>query len=552
MADREKPEVHLQITSGVLRLSTDDAVYYISAPPASEIDYPHPGVEHRLLNQDQTASPSPVVTIDPVPAEAPPAGGGGADEAALEELRKAAQEAAQALRETEQEKDYFLGLAQKYHHRVGALTRRISLEPGRDHGDGPQVEGFPEEVGAASERLGLALDKGGKIRDLLAPLAALEILGPEEKAALAEKISPGLPAAVGQSPLLDKCRQINDSSLSLLELISKTLAEPAPVPEAPPQPPPPKKEIKTVKRLFFPLNDLFQIVYELAIGEEVKKAIKAVWDKIGDFDEAQINSSLLPQAESFEIDDGFVMVPLEPLFKSLFVAASDDAHKSTIKKLNANRQKLFLDQTLPVEERYQEVQEEVEVPGDPVPPPQPAAAPAPDHSDLLAKIGKLSTALKSLRPDLESPPAPPAQEEAAAGGPDDLSPLTLVRGAESLNLVGDLTSAQELLAEHLSLLQEIRESLAGLNLEPPVREERPAPGTGPMIDLLDLLVEFHTRLDRAAEFAESGEEAAQTGVESKLQEMRKKLGIGPDGQGGPESGEPDPAILNYLLADMGF
>ena len=542
MADREKPEVHLQITSGVLRLSTDDAVYYISAP-ASEVSYPHPGVEHGMLTQDRApnlpnapAAP-PLVTIDPALS----------DKSARSEEDLAAAE--QAAREAEKEREYYRLVAQKYHHAVGALTRRVAEEPAPAPGREESGQDQPEAVQAAQERLGQALAEGQRIRDLLAPLTELRVLDPEEKSALTEGFGGRPEPAPDASPLIDRCREANRSSLDLLDQIAQTLAEPAQAPPPPP-PPPPKKETKTVKRLFFPLNDLFQIVYELAVGEEVKKAIKVVWDKIEAFDEAQVNEILRPQAGSFEIDDGFVLVPLEPLFKALFLAATDESHKSTIKKLNANRQKLFLDQTLPVEERYEEFQEEVEVPGTPAP--QPAPAPGPDLSQLKTKIDSLNKLLKNNLGELESYTPPPPEAGAAPPGLDKLMAMTLIQGAESMDLKGELNSALTLVSEHLAALEELRHSLGGLAESASPVPAGPSPATDTLLTLLGLLVEFDTRIKHAAELADSAEDVARKSVDGKIQEMRKKLGLGSGAAAGPDDRALDPTILNYLLTDMGF
>ena len=539
MTDREKTEVHLQITSGILRLSTDDAVYYISAPAGPDPASSFPGPDRRMLPEtmeqplsraSMPAASSPMVTIDP----------------SLSETSGSNEKQAELIRKTQKESEYFKTLTRKYHQSLGLLARQAASglsEPGAATGGAPAEAA---DTGPGLERLAALMAEAEKLQSTLASLSGLEIMTEEEKAALAAGMTTAAPSQPGLSPLLEKCRALDNSVIEVLNRVSEVLQKPAPVP-APPPPPQPKAETKAVKRLFFPLNDLFQIVYELAIGEEVKKAIKVVWDGMAEFDEDQINKALHPLSESFEIDDGFVLVPLEPLFKSMFLASPNESFRSTIKKLNANREKLFLDQSLPVEERYKEIQEKVEAPA-PAAPPPPKPQPAEDHSGLQAELDGLKKKLADHLEELKNIPAGPAVAEA---GPspvaDQLLASLIIRNAGSLNLPQELAVSEKLMTDHLAGLQEMEKLIGAMaQAVPAAAPAGPAPDNALILQLLNILVEFNTRMDLSAEYVDSGGANIEGAVTDKLADLKRKLGL--------EAGEAelDPKILNFLLSDMGF
>ncbi len=545
MTDREKTEVHLQITSGVLRLSTDDAVYYISAPTAPEPIAPHSGENRRMLPErleahssigSMGAPPSPMVTIDP----------------ALSGETSLSEEQAASARKAQKESKYYQTLARKYHQSLGLLARQVAsglgaAEPLKDGG-----AAGPRNIEDDLDRLAALRAEGNKIQDLLASFSGLEIMTEEEKQSLADEINRSTPVPSGPAPFSEKCLTLDNSALALLNRISEALQQTASAPPPPP-PPPPKKESKTVKHFFFPLNDLFQIVYELAIGEEVKKAIKVVWDGMAEFDEAQLNKSLHPLSQSFEIDDGFVLVPLEPLFKSLFLASNNEAYRSTIKKLNANREKLFLDQSLPVEERYQEVQEEVALAAPPSPPSQVAQPPFADLAGLKAEVDgfkeKLAAHLEELKNSSAKPGATPVPSPVAG----QLLSWLIIRNGGAKNLVQGLASAEELMAEHLTGLQEMDNTLK-LLADPPTTSSPAGPSTnnGLMLQLLNILVEFHTRLGLSADYLASGGAAIEGVVGDKIADLKKKLGLSSDAGQDEAKADLDQKILNFILSDMGF
>ena len=276
-----------------------------------------------------------------------------------------------------------------------------------------------------------------------------------------------------------------------------------------------------------------------------------VWDSIADFDEAQVNDTLSPISESFEIDDGFVLVPLEPLFKSLFTASKKEAFRSTIKKLNANRQKLFLDQSLPVEERYKEVQEEVET-ASPEQPPQEAPPPAVDFSGLKAEVEGFKEKLTAHLEELKNFGADPGKEQEASPALAQLLSATIIPDNGSAELLTELKSSGNLMAEQISGLEEIEKTLRSLAEEPPASSPGPSPDSGLMLQLLNILVEFDTRQSLTAQYLESGEDGIEREVAQKINELKNKLGLGSDAAQDGGEVELDQKILNFLLSDMGF
>lgn len=100
----------------------------------------------------------------------------------------------------------------------------------------------------------------------------------------------------------------------------------------------------------FPLEVVFQTIYELCTNETVKKHIKAMWDSGGDaFDEAAVEKGLNQLAPAEADEDNFLNLPLNGVLKSLFSACQVDRYKGVLKKMASTSGQIFLEQSLPLE-----------------------------------------------------------------------------------------------------------------------------------------------------------------------------------------------------------
>ncbi|MBW2619569.1 MAG: protein phosphatase CheZ, partial [Deltaproteobacteria bacterium] len=400
MAKKTPPEVHLQLAGGSLKIETPEVIYHISATASAAAQ----------------SLPAPV-------------------------------EKAPLLLEVDEKGELYKDLSEEMYQGLGNLARRlaVSLRDLRVDPSELDLVASGERLENAKGELASVVDMTEKatmnIMDLtdkiqtdcqaaqnsLSTLQDVQVMEPSERDGFLELLDRLVEAQRTARPLLGQAlSQAEETLVFLAELDSgpepQSLGAGAAKSEA-------------GQRVVFPLNDLFQILYELCANDDVKKNIKAIWNKMDEFDEAKVNETLRQGADDFERDEEFVMVPLEPLFKSLFLSTDNKPFKETIKKLNSARAQLFLDQSLPVEVRYEEAPAEVEEAPPPeakeaeaAPEPEKAEAePVPEPEEAPAKVEQ-DDVEALLAEGAEAEAEPPAKEEPEAAaaeplGQDDVEAL---------------------------------------------------------------------------------------------------------------------------------
>ncbi|MBW1711592.1 MAG: protein phosphatase CheZ [Deltaproteobacteria bacterium] len=548
MTTTSKPEVHLEISSGTVRITTEEVVYHISVAAQGT-----PAQGPRIAPAPPSLEATPEVEF--------------LTEAAASSSAESSSLAADGLDadSDKNQEDFFRQLTEELYHEIGALARKLSIsiqdlkiEPGSLNlaETGQQLENAKDQltdIVDMTEQVTMnIMDITDKIqadveqaRSLLESMTAIETLPDQDRESFLAEVDRLASFFKITAPLLQESEAHHAKVLALLNEVAST-SRPAS------SPPPPRPQLKTVKRTVFPLNDLFQILYELCADEDIKKHIKALWNKTSEFDPDQVNKVLSPQADSFEKDEGFVMVPLEPLFKSLFTATANANFKNTIKKLNANRSKLFLDQSLPVEVSYEEVQ--VEEPGSA--PPAPAKEPPAD--DLKARAvslqEELSAHLETLRAQTEGLFEPEPDSELL----DKFKTAALIHGEPALKIKECMTAFSDLVDRTLSYVTSIVESLSFQDLAGQKIQKIVVIMTDFQIQLLKLLVSFKSRMRVEEEQVEATTEEKQELAQRDVDDMLEKLGIGPvdeevDLEAGPGAeSRVDQVTVDSMLAELGF
>jgi len=373
MAKKTPPEVHLHLAGGSLKIETPEVIYHISA-----------------------AAPSAAQAL-PAPVEKAP-----------------------LLLEADEREELYKDLSEEMYQELGGLARRLAVslrdlrvDPSELDlvASGERLENAKDELASVVDMTEKAtmniMDLTDKIQadcqaaqDSLSTLQDVQVMELSERDGFLELLDRLVEAQWTARPLLGQALSQAEETLVFL-----TELNPGPEPQSLGA-----AKAEAGQRVVFPLNDLFQILYELCANDDVKKNIKAIWNKMDEFDEAKVNEALRQGADDFERDEEFVMVPLEPLFKSLFLSTDNKPFKETIKTLNSARTTLFLDQSLPVEVRYEEAPAEVEE----APPPEAEeaeAAPEPEKAE--AEPGPEPPAEAAV-PEPEEAPAKMEQDDVEA------------------------------------------------------------------------------------------------------------------------------------------
>ena len=126
----------------------------------------------------------------------------------------------------------------------------------------------------------------------------------------------------------------------------------------------------------FPLEMVFQTVYELCTNETVKKHIKAMWESGAEgFDQASANEALNALVKEGPDQDNFLNLDLKGVLQGLYKSTASDRYKQVLKKMAGTADQIFLDQTLPLEAILAEPAEGEPRPPSPLNPPRPPWTP---------------------------------------------------------------------------------------------------------------------------------------------------------------------------------
>ncbi len=585
MVQKKKPEVFLELSGGSLKIQTDEVVYHIAVSSQAA------AVQVQPTPAAVTYQP-PVATGTPAPV--------GEDLAQID------------LGAVEAVDTFYRQISEELYHDVGALARKLSVsikdlsvEPSQlDLAEtGQRLESAKDQlvdiVDMTEKATMNIMDMTDKIQsDLeeaqkaLGAVGRLEIMNEEERQAYLDEVARLLAGFQTARPLLDQTIVRESETLALLNELAGGLLQAGDASASPP------KSLGAAaaqleRRIIFPLNDLFQILYELCANDDVKKHIKAIWNKMEEFDPEKVNAALADDADSFEKDEGFVMVPLEPLFKALFTATANDKFKESIKKLNAARGQLFLDQSLPVEVRYEEVEAaevlaEAPLAEETAPEPQPEAAPEPEPETeappqaaaaseeeiepapqtaapspqkgdgLAAKLTQLCQQLNDHLEALKAQTRGPLAFEPNLELLEQIKSTVFVHGEPETEVSEALDLSASLVDSILASVNSIVESLSFQDLAGQRIHKIVNLITEFQIELLKVLVAFRSRIKVEKEQPAVPEAEKKKIAQQDIDQMLDKLGLGEvdeeaDLTAGPVAGTRlDQGSVDDMLAELGF
>ncbi|MDA8164085.1 MAG: protein phosphatase CheZ [Desulfobacteraceae bacterium] len=296
-------------------------------------------------------------------------------------------------------------------------------------------------------------------------------------------------------------------------------------PAAPAAAPPPSP------RYNFSLDAIFQTLYELCTNETVKGHLKSVREQTGELFDRE---ALLDGLNAVPLDpdqDNFVQLGLPDLLGALAQACSDEKVKNLFKRMDANRETIFIDQSLPLE-----VPPLDGPPGGALPDGVPAAA----ISGGAPQLDELGRLLAGSLADLERLPA-----ETGAPVPG-MSTMSLADQAEIFSKIESAFG----IVNHISAdVQKITEALSFQDLSGQQIMKIIKLLSDFQVQLLAIVVSFGSQLKQkeqnASITAAESKRLAQKDVDSYI----NKIG-GPEEQG--QSGVLDQDAVNRMLQEMGF
>ena len=300
MSEQMKPEVHLEISSGVFRIPTDTVTYNIKVISSGE------SIANTVVNQivatemrgqaSQRVEPSPDL-VEPVV-------------------------------------DDFYAQAYRYFtDKVCLLAEHRSQSEAKS--DDERITGPAEDCLSRVDSVLLSVDQGlSEMR--------LGFVGQEETSIV--------PAGSGteKSAMIEGVLEVGEDISKVKKIIAELMISPPKdsheVVASTPAPP------ATKTRYLFDIDVVFQTMYELCTNETVKTHSQDARAKAATlFNQDTFLDFLSEKISGYEEDDGFFLVPVSDVLVGLVAACADKTVINLLKNMNKKQADIFLDQFLPLE-----------------------------------------------------------------------------------------------------------------------------------------------------------------------------------------------------------
>jgi chemotaxis regulatin CheY-phosphate phosphatase CheZ len=545
------PIINLELSSGVFRIKTTDAVYQISVVPAGSLTK----VVEKVVEKEIERSAAWDHTGDlPEPAG----------------------------------DDFFQSISEELYTEVGKLARNLSLSikeipsPTFRKVDiettGQELEnakGQLEDIVQMTEKATMEImDLSESIQedlklvgDHLVTIKNLEFMVKKNETMNwagdeAQESGDAWDGGNSNSPLEEHLAFLDrliTQETSLRDLVEKL---PPLVPSQPTEPPQsqaiPESQPAPAKVYKFDTDVVFQTLYELCTNEAVKDHIKAMRaEQETSFDTAIVRKTLADLAPTVDVEDNFFNFPIAGILKGLYQATSNDRYRQVLKKMNQTVASIFLDTILPVEGQVQEVAPPISVAAEPAPtvsgPSSPQRPGLPPES--IAELLELTKAnLSGLLQEKE-------RLAALADGEEPRSPvsagddgLTCINIQDREQVIAGIEDSAEIIGRVTANITKILEALSFQDLSGQ-RIQKIVQLIGEIqVQLLTLLVSFGSRIKKRKDGQTTipVEETAKL-AQSEVDMMLERVTSTPSKLEGPEAaGRLDQNAVNSLLEDLGF
>ena len=532
MTTEKKPEVNLEVYSGFLRIAAEDVVYNITVLDSHESSVAR--VVDKIIEAERPGDdfvPDPQVAETAGDMQEPPDDDPGKDE-------------------------FYKSVSNNLYNDIGNLAKNLTSTimdlPAEDR------RSKRADLDDADEKIEVAKNE---LRDIvkMTEKAAMEIMDHVENvqeqthdvknilALLKDHSAFQKPVefevkeepeeSSQESSLVAKVDELKKTVIKAQKIISAIQEETDAAPEQSAEP-----QVKTEKRtrFLFPLDVIFQTLYELCTNETVKTHItnaRAKAEEIFNFD--VFYDSVSPKVAKLNPDeDNFYQVPMTDLFTSLGDACSDKGITNLLKKMDSGQSTIFLDMSLPLEVPPTE-EVEIEVTSDKAeaPPDSPAAKPDP-RIDNLNKIVEDSLALIDNMSTIAAEPAPSAKLEIQSLMTIEDQSEIFEKIEKSFGIADSIQSVVAKITQALSF-----QDLSGQRILKIIKLL-----TDFQIQLVAMVVSFGSQLKHKEQnksiTVEESKALAQKDVDSYIESMT--------GAGDEKERELDQNAVNQMLENLGF
>lgn len=504
------PVVRMELSSGVFRITTGEAIFEISVDPG--------GGPARVVDQIvQTEAPAAV----PPPPAAADVGDTFYKEISQEmlaEIGKLARNLSLSIKEVPPEGVQSIDLHQAgmdLENAKGLLTDVVKM-----------TEKATMEIMDISESIHADCET---VQKNLADVKALDICGLARERVTAQGV------AIDPAVMQDLLQR-------MVEIRSALAALPEGAPAAEPPSPDAAAEPVVVQVHQFDVDVLFQTLYELCTNEAVKKHIKAMREAAeAEFDISALQQALSDLAPQVDVEETFYNFPLAALLKMLYQHTSEEKNKQILKKMHQTAASIFLDQVLPVEGTVQE--QEVA---------QPEAAPAQadepvGQGDMLAEApAMIDAVIEILQEQVERLGAAAQADDEAGEG------FSLVKKEDHDALVAALESSDTVIQNIVANIQRILETLSFQDLSGQRIIKTAEMLTNVQIQLLSILVSFDVKIRKKQENLSLTADETSEYADEEVSRMMSRLSEETWDEEEASARPLDQEAVDKLLGELGF
>ncbi len=538
MTSSAKPEITLEVNSGSFKIPTNDAIYHIIVNAGAE-----GSVEKLVSHVVRTENGADLVAEN------------GGEEAPGDEFYKE--------------------ISEEVFNDIGNLARSLSSTmmdiPAEDRREKRvELDEAGEKIESAKSKLKDIMNVTEKatmdildqvekvqnqtleVKDLLStlkthPAFAVEAAAADDGADSADDVDGGDSTDSADGDLgggdwspsddLQKAKGVFSSLTALAEEIQADGGEVAAVADAPPV----AAAAEVVKRYLFPMDTVFQTLYELCTNETVKTHITNAREKAAEiFDYDDFVGRISTVVQDLEVDDNFMQVPMHELFVAMMAACSDKSVENLLKNMDAKGESIFLDLSLPLE--MPEIEESEEAQEQSAPATDDVAAVVPVDQEKAAEISRLSAEGVELLDNLIERSA----EISGPPGVSSASQMSMDDQADIFKKIEDAFDQASSISVDTSKITEVLsfQDLSGQQIMKIIKLL-----TDFQVQLLGLVYSFgsqlkHKEMDRTLSVEES-RAMAQEEVDKYLSNLTPPTEHEDDGM-------LDQDTVNSMLEDMGF
>ncbi len=538
--NNDRPTIHLELNLGTFKIKTDEAIYLIDVNPYDgSLQIPDKNITQDTFQENFSALPNEAERFE-------------AD-------------------------IYYQEISEEIYSKIGKLARELSLsirEIPTEVVKGKDLEGSEIKLEAAKGELTEIIEMTEKatmdimdltesilsdcqsVRDNLGTIMNLDFMSLHTDNTIKEMAETNSPSLEENSAVqcLDHLLEKEERLYSLLNDYWKSSCnrfnhqgndagiEPV-------------SEKSLSKKYQFDLKTVFQAMYELCTNEKVKSHIKAMGSAQETiFNGESVEHTLSEIAPDYQAEDNFFEFPLTLVLQALIANTQNERYLQILKKINQTAGNIFLDGTLPIEGRLEEVEEvslhepvnpKIEAPDDPLTETLSGLGPK-KLQDLLSFVEKNINFIKDEKNRFLN------GRRADQGNVtvDTIDGTTVIRSDDREVIVRSVENSHQILQGIINHITRILEALSFQDLSGQRLMKIFGLISHVQVQLLSILVLFGTKLKKKADQGEFIVSDTAKTAQEEVDKMIERVSTEHMDAGG--GGQLDQDAVDQLLVEMGF